>query len=230
MERLDEGSAVRKRVAVMQPYLFPYAGYYRLFAQVDEFVSFDCVQFPRRGRVHRTEVPGPDGVPEWLTLPLRRQPRDIRIRDLEFAHDARKTLDSRLGRLDWLADAKGPSADRVRELLYGRLESVSDFLHRSIDLTLDLLGIHSRITRSSTLDIDPALKGQDRVIAIVNHIGGTDYLNSPGGRALYDHDVFSSHGLRLSFLSDYSGPFNHFLHALVTEPADVLRDDICGYG
>jgi len=214
----------------MQPYLFPYAGYFRLFAQVDEFVIFDCVQFPRRGRVHRTEVPGPRGAPEWLTLPLRPQPRDIRIRDLAFADDARKTLDSRLDRLDWLADARGEPADRVRELLYGPLGSVSDFLHHSLRLTLDVLGIDARIIRSSTLHIDPALKGQDRVIAIVRHLGGTDYLNSPGGRALYDHDVFSSHGLRLSFLSAYSGPFNHFLHALVTEPTDVLRDDIRGYG
>ena len=44
----------------MQPYLFPYAGYFRLLSQVDEFVIYDCVQFPRRGRVHRTEVP--DGL------------------------------------------------------------------------------------------------------------------------------------------------------------------------
>ena len=43
-----------KRIAVMQPYFFPYLGYFRLFSQADEFVIYDCVQMPRRGRVHRT--------------------------------------------------------------------------------------------------------------------------------------------------------------------------------
>ena len=75
---------VRKRVAVMQPYFFPYAGYFRLFAAVDEFVIFDCVQFPRRGRVHRCEVPRSGAGREWLTLPLARQPRDVLIRSLSL--------------------------------------------------------------------------------------------------------------------------------------------------
>src|SRR5689334_2859030 len=69
-------------VAVMQPYFFPYAGYFRLFAQVDEFISFDCVQFRRRGRIHRTEVPGPGGSLQWLTLPLAYAPRETLIRDV----------------------------------------------------------------------------------------------------------------------------------------------------
>jgi hypothetical protein len=47
------------RIAVMQPYFFPYAGYFRLLQAADHFVLLDCVQFPRRGRVHRTQVPGP---------------------------------------------------------------------------------------------------------------------------------------------------------------------------
>ena len=39
------------KLGIMQPYFFPYAGYFRLFAHVDEFVIFDCVQFRRRGRM-----------------------------------------------------------------------------------------------------------------------------------------------------------------------------------
>ena len=87
-----------KRVAVMQPYFFPYAGYFRLLDVVDHFVVFDCVQFPRRGRVHRTQVPGPTGGVEWLTLPLASMPREVLIRDLAFAPAARARLDDRLSR------------------------------------------------------------------------------------------------------------------------------------
>ena len=57
-------------IAVMQPYFVPYAGYFRLFAATDLFVIYDCVQFPRRGWVHRNQLPGANGQPNWLTLPF----------------------------------------------------------------------------------------------------------------------------------------------------------------
>src|ERR1700733_9542258 len=101
-------------VAVMQPYFFPYAGYFRLLAAAETFVIFDDVQFPRRGRVHRCEIPGAGGSLEWLTLPLARQSRDTKIKDIAFAAGARDTFDRRLARLPWLAAARGPWADRVR--------------------------------------------------------------------------------------------------------------------
>ena len=215
-----------KRVAVMQPYFFPYAGYFRLFGSADEFVIYDCVQFPRRGRVHRTEVPGPDGSAEWLTLPLAHQARATLIRELEFATGARREFDKRLGRLPWLRNPQSESGNRVRELLFGPLDSVIDFLEDSLRLVLQVIGIEPRITRSSILDVDPALRGQDRVIAIVKAVGGTEYLNSPGGRGLYSSQEFAAHGIRLLFLSDYSGPYFHLLHALVSSPAENLRRNI----
>ena len=45
----------------MQPYFVPYAGYFRLFAASDLFVIYDCVQFPRRGWVHRNKMFAADG-------------------------------------------------------------------------------------------------------------------------------------------------------------------------
>src|SRR5438067_13363723 len=114
------------RIAVMQPYFFPYAGYFRLLQAADRFVLLDCVQFPRRGRVHRTEVPGPAGAVEWLTLPLARQPRDVLIRELRFAPDARAVLDRRLARYSWLPEASGIPADRRRAARYRPLGPVDD--------------------------------------------------------------------------------------------------------
>ena len=58
-------------VAIMQPYFYPYAGYFRLFARADLFVVYDCVQFPRRGWVHRNRLTGADGQLQWLTLLLQ---------------------------------------------------------------------------------------------------------------------------------------------------------------
>src|SRR5262244_1544533 len=75
-------------VAIMQPYFVPYAGYFRLYAASDLFVVYDCVQFPRRGWVHRNRLVDRTGALRWLTLPLAKAPRDILIRDLRFTSDA----------------------------------------------------------------------------------------------------------------------------------------------
>ena len=194
-----------KRIAVMQPYFLPYAGYFRLFAAVDEFVVFDCVQFPRRGRVHRTEVPGvgPGRSPTWLTLPLARQPRDTLIGDLRFAPGARALLDARLAALPWLATATGPAAPAVRDLLHAPLVDVVDFLEHSLRLAAGTLGFAPAIRRSSTLAIDPTLRGQE-----------------------LQGDAFGGEGIALEFLAPYDGPWFQMLPALVREQPQVLRDDV----
>jgi hypothetical protein len=210
----------------MQPYFFPYGGYFRLFAAVDQFVVFDCVQFPRRGRVHRTEVPCPRGGREWLTLPLAHQPRDVLIRDLAFGSGARARFDRTLARYRWLDTARGEGADDVRALLFGPMNSVLDFVEGSLRLVVKLLDFEVPIIRSSTLDLDPRLRGEQRVIAAATAVGATQYVNAPGGRALYDHGRFERAGLELMYLSGYAGRFFELLPALVSEPLRRIQQDI----
>ncbi|WP_162901621.1 WbqC family protein [Breoghania sp. L-A4] len=215
-----------KTIAVMQPYLFPYAGYFRLHALADAFVILDCVQFPRRGRVHRCEMPGPAGAPVWLTLPLARQPVGTLIRDLRFAEDARPRLDRRLRRFPWLETAGGGLAGRLRDHLYAPLGSVATMLDEGMRLVVDGLGLDVEISRSSALGLDPALRGADRIIAIVKALGGSHYVNAPGGVDLYEPDDFRRAGVSLSFLEPYRGRFPYLLPALVECGVEALRDDI----
>jgi hypothetical protein len=218
--------APRHRVAVMQPYFYPYAGYFRLFAAVDEFVVFDCVQFPRRGRVHRSQVPGPGGQEEWLTLPLRAQSRDVLIRELQFAADARAEFDRRLARFPWLATGRGELAERVHAHLHAPLDDVVGYLEAGLRLVADALGFAPRIRRSSSLHLDPSLRAQDRILAIAQACGATDYVNPPGGRELYEPAAFTAAGLGLHFLRPYAGRFTHLLPALLAHAPAELRADV----
>ena len=206
----------------MQPYFFPYAGYFRLFAQADEFILLDCVQFPRTGRVHRSEVARLGRPTDWLTLPLARQPREILISELAFAEDARREFDTRLTALPWIRTARGPAADRLRDYLHGPMESVVDFLQRGLEVVCSELGLHTPITRSSGLGIPPELRAQDRILAIARARGAQCYLNAPGGRALYDAAAFRMAGIQLEFLDDYAGQFTHLLPALMQrDPLEI---------
>jgi WbqC-like protein family len=217
-----------RSVAVMQPYFYPYAGYFRLLAAAETFVIFDDVQFPRRGRVHRCEVPGPRGALEWLTLPLARQPRYTLIKDIAFAPDARAMFNRRLARLPWLPLGRGPWAERVRRHLHGPLDQPIDFLEAGIVLVAEALDLRPRILRSSTLGIDRALRGTGRVIAVVRARGGRTYINAPGGRALYRADTFADAGLTLKFLAPYVGDPASILPALMGDHIAALPSLIRG--
>jgi hypothetical protein len=221
-------SQARGRViAVMQPYFFPYAGYYRLFACAECLVILDCVQFPRRGRVHRCEVPAPGGGLEWLTLPLARQPRDVLIRDLAFAPGADKELERRLVRHRWIAAAAPtPAAEALGAALRVRSGPVADYLETQLRLTAELLDMPVRIIRSSSFGLPPTLRGQERILAIVLAAGGTSYVNPPGGRALYDPARFRRAGLSLGFLPRYEGQGRSILPELLAGERAALRTRI----
>ena len=212
-----------KRVALMQPYFFPYPRYFRLFAEVDEFIIYDDTQFPKGGRVHRTELPGPSGNTEWLTLPLSSQPLSTLIRDRSFSADATTLFDLRLRRFPWIESACGPAAERVRTHLRTPLTSLLDYLEAGLRLVLDLLHIETKITLSSAMRLDPAVRGQERVIAAVQRAGATHFVNLPGGRALYNVETFAASGITLSFLPSYDGPHAQLLPALMTlPPKDIV--------
>lgn len=217
------------RVAVMQPYLWPYAGYFRLLAASDVFVVFDCVQFIRRGRIHRNEFARADGVVDWFTLPLAKAGQNERIDRMHFADDAQTSFGERLARFAPLAAAwpvlaarHGLSAPRAGAPLV-------DWLQAQIEALALALGLRTRILRSSALAIEPTLRGEQRVLAICEQLGARRYLNVAGGRALYDEARFAERGIALSFLDAYAGSTSSVVERLFgpgAEAPETVRGEI----
>jgi hypothetical protein len=217
--------ADRFTVAVMQPYFIPYAGYFRLLAAADLLVVFDCVQFPRRGWVHRNRLTAASGEPEWLTLPIARCARETLITDLRFAEDAAGEWQRRLREFPLLERA-GPGLAPLMEAVRDVAGTPADYILRLMERVAGLLGLPWRIVRSSALGIDPRLRAQDRVIEIVRRMGGSRYVNPPGGRALYDAEAFARAGIELRFLTDFPGPSASILERLIGGRADALTAEI----
>lgn len=211
------------RIAVMQPYFWPYAGYYRLLAGVDSFVIFDCVQHSRRGRIHRNEFTGPDGRGDWLTLPLARADQAARIDTLRFAPDAGEAFAARLRRFPLAQRAfdetglAAPAADG----------SLADWLEAQLRATAGRLGLACNVRRSSSLAIDEGLRGADRILAICQALGADRYLNVPGGVELYDPLRFAASGVALQFLPAWGGSMQSLHERLLREDVAALRDEIC---
>lgn len=209
----------------MQPYFMPYAGYLRLFAAADLFVVYDCVQFPRRGWVHRNRLADANGELQWLTLPLQPAEREVRIAELRFREGALADFDAQCRRFPAL-QSPGFSQGGLREALRDFSGTPVDYLERTLRLACESLGIACRMVRSSSLALPETLRAQDRIVAIVKALGGTRYVNSPGGTGLYSADEFASHGIELRFLPEWQGDFASVLQRLCTEPRERIAREI----
>lgn len=213
------------KVAVMQPYFYPYGGYFRLIAAVDLFILFDCVQFPRRGRVHRTEVPDGAGGRRWLTLPLAKQPQTTRIDHLAFAPGARGEFDARLAGIPALCGSPPQGVEGIAAALGGPMDDPAGFVIANIAATARALGIATPFARSSDFTIGEEVRQAERIAAIAVQAGATTYVNASGGRGLYEADFFAGRGLALEFMAPYDGPFFTLLADLWTHPLEAIAAD-----
>jgi hypothetical protein len=218
-------------IAIMQPYFIPYAGYFRLFTASDLFVLYDCVQFPRRGWVHRNRLLDASGKERWLTLPLEKAARDARIQDLRFVPDAKRTFLERLR--PFPLAARDPAAvEPVFESLCAIEGRPVDYIEQVLQCIVTYLGLSWTVVRSSALNVPGSFRGQDRILEIVRRLGATRYVNAPGGRDLYQTAPFAEAGVELSFLPDYTGPNSSILTRILLEDrrelaADIARSAVC---
>lgn len=212
-------------VAIMQPYFLPYAGYFRLIAQADRFVVYDCVQFPRRGWVHRNKLVDRQGAERWLTLPLAPAPQETAIRDLAFAEGATAEMGERLRPFD-LNTARAGSIAAILARLVDLGPTPVDYIVGLMGAVCARLDLPWEVVTSSSLDIDPALRGQDRILEIARRLGAERYLNAPGGRDLYDSQAFAAAGIELAFLDPFEGRGGSILQRLLHEDAAAVRREI----
>jgi len=209
-------------IAVIQPYFMPYAGYFRLFAAADQVVLYDCVQFPRRGRVHRNILPDANANPQWLTLPLQKATVEVKIRDLTFVKDAKQRMTQRTSRFPSLSTAPR----ELMSFINSPVGNVADYLQTTLEMSCRLLDLPFNTTRSSLLGLPPQLTGTQRILAVANSLGADTYLNLSGGRHLYDEYTFLKQGIKLKFLNEWHGSKWSILQHLASEDRPRIARDI----
>jgi hypothetical protein len=196
------------RVAVMQPYFYPYLCYFELLASVERFVVYGSAQYRKGGWVNRNRIRSPHGDEGWqyLTVPVERAPLDTPIDQIRVSH--RTPWADRQCRM--LANVFGSAALRhpaylafagnVRE----RHERLGPYLRRGLEDCCRLLGIEAGLVDARDLEVDPGLHGEDRLLGLCEAAGATTYVNLPGGRHLYSAERFAARGIALEFVGGLS--------------------------
>lgn len=190
------------KVAIMQPYFFPYIGYFQLINAVDIFVIYDSIEFSKKGWINRNRILVND-KDYVFTLPLKKDSDFLNV-DERFLSDNWNSDKIKLLNKIKEAYRKAPFYNDVIVILEDALnyedKNLFDFIKNSLIKVLDYLEIKTKIIQSSEVDFDNSLKNQDKIIAICNAMNAKTYINPIGGIELYDKEVFKASGIELQFL------------------------------
>lgn len=199
-------------VSIMQPYFFPYLGYFQLIHASDAFVAYDTAQYSRGGWINRNRILG-DGGPRWFTLPVAHDDITLPIHGRRYADadgGARQQLLRKLDNQYRRAPHFAATMALLEPLLLDREANVAAYNLRLLQGLCVHLGIGTRIELASRLPATDGLRGQDTVLALCRGLGATSYLNSIGGTALYSAEDFAREGLGLRFLRSDAPPYPQF--------------------
>jgi len=195
------------KIGIMQPYFFPYIGYFQLISSVDKFILYDNIKYTKKGWINRNRFlqKGEDKV---FSLPLKNESdyRNINERELAATFKYEKLL-SQFQNAYRSAPHFSETFVLIEEILQYQTTNLFQFLHHSILQTCAHLGIATQILVSSKIDIAHDLRSQDKVIALCEAMGGKIYVNAIGGLELYSKDTFRERNIELKFIR--SKPFQY---------------------
>jgi hypothetical protein len=195
------------KIGIMQPYFFPYIGYFQLISSVDKFILYDNIKYTKKGWVNRNRFlqKGKDKV---FSLPLKNESdyRNINERELAATFKYEKLL-SQFQNAYRNAPHFSETFVLIEEILQYQTTNLFQFLHHSILQTCAHLGIATQILVSSKIDIAHDLRSQDKVIALCEAMGAEIYVNAIGGVELYSKDTFRERNIDLKFIR--SKPFQY---------------------
>lgn len=201
------------KLAIMQPYLFPYLGYFQLIHSVDSFVIYDDVNYIKGGWINRNFILT-QGNKHLITLPLKGASQNQLINQITVGDRQDKVI-----KTICQCYSKAPQFSNVfpliEEALLQQEKNLACFLNFELHLLCNYLELHPQWHISSALKKDNTLRGTEKVLAICAELKATHYINLPGGKELYDQESFAQMGLKLSFIQPRPVSYGQFKNQFV---------------
>ena len=191
------------RLGIMQPYFFPYIGYFSLIKHVDKFIILDDVQFIRHGWIERNRILKPQEGWQYISVPLKKHSQKTLIRDIKINNtiEWKKKMVAQLSHYK-----KAPYYKQVYQLLlevfetdYESITNLDIACLRKIEKYLDI-GTPIELFSDMNLTIEPVLEADEWALHICKAINeANEYWNPPGGQSFFDKEKYKRNGIRLCF-------------------------------
>jgi hypothetical protein len=193
------------KLGIMQPYFFPYAGYFALIARTDRWVVFDVVQYNARSWMNRNRILHPSEGWQYVGVPVSKAPKGTPIRDIRV-QDGKAARSRLLGQLEHYRRHAPhfPAVVGLVDAAFARAGSdrLVDLNVASLAVTCEYLGVP--FDRAICSEMGLALGEIDHAgqwaLKISAQLGADAYLNPPGGRAIFEPAEWEAAGIELSFV------------------------------
>ena len=212
-----------KKLGIMQPYFFPYIGYFKLINSCDEFIIYDNIKYTKKGWINRNNILV-NNQQKLFSIPL--------LKDSDFLNiDERKVSPSfepqKLLNLISNSYKKAPEYNIVYPIIERCLryesQNLFDYIFYSIIEICSYLDIDTELHISSKIDIDHTLKSSHKVISFCNKLKAQKYINPIGGVDLYNKALFKENGIELSFLESINNMHSQYNNT-APNPLSIIDD------
>ena len=193
------------KLGIMQPYFFPYVGYFQLIHAVDRYIFFDTTQYEKKGRwMNRNRIFNIKEGSTYITVPVENAPLGTALKDTKI-DDSKDWRGQILAQLD-IYRKRAPFytevINLVKEVFTYSGSNLSQLNINAIIAVCEYLSLpfDYNIFSEMDLEIPKESKKDEWALNITKALGYTEYINSPGGKTFYSKDKFSEHGITLQFL------------------------------
>jgi hypothetical protein len=213
-------------IAIMQPYVFPYIGYFQLVYAADVFVFYDDVNFINRGWINRNRILL-NGKDQLFTIPCKDASQNKLIMDIELLDDEKTNM--KLLSTIKLAYNKAPFFNDVFPVIEKTImgtpngsdlppqseRTIATLAINSVVNICNYLGLERKFKLSSAEYNNRELKKADRLIDICHLEGINHYVNAAGGKEIYTKEYYSGKGVKLDFLNADRYEYEQFKNSFV---------------
>ncbi len=194
------------KLAIMQPYFFPYIGYYSLIKNTDKFIIFDTVQFIRHGWIERNRILKPKEGWQYIQAPLIKHRRETIINEIEIRNTEpwREKIIAQLQHYKKNAPYFSECMDVVNSCLSLQTDSIVKLNEHILRLTCQYLNLDFNCEIFSEMDIqiDHVKEADEWALNISKFVGANEYINTPGGKDFFDREKYLQKKIELTFLGN----------------------------
>jgi hypothetical protein len=193
------------KLGIMQPYFFPYLGYFSLIKHTDRFILFDPVQFIRHGWIERNRILKPGEGWQYIQVPLVKFARETNIVDVKInnAENWKNKIVAQLQHYKKLAPYYRNVMELLDNVLADDYDDIVSFNKKSLEAVCKFLGFerNMEVYSKMNLQIEPVNAPDEWALNICKAIPGADeYINPPGGQSFFDKSKYDKNNIKLEFL------------------------------
>lgn len=200
------------KLSIMQPYFFPYIGYFSLIKYTDKFIAFDPVQFIRHGWIERNRILKPIEGWQYIQIPLKKHGRDTLIKNIKIRNEEdwkikilrqlehyKKAAPHYKYVIKFLEDCWTFETDDIVKQNVYLLNKICSYLQ---------IPFHCEIFSKMNLTLNGISEPDDWALEISKALNATEYINASGGKEFYNSAKYTTAGIQLKFLTNTLQPYD----------------------